>query len=131
MGCEMSSRDTWLLVGFGLLFWIAGTLMYRVRGPVVFESTNARYWTAFVVTPILATLICVGVLLWMHVPKANWAMAGLLISIPGMFGEALILSQLATMMPRMHVATGGRYGALLFASYGVFLAVTEVVAMRA
>ena len=60
----------------------------------------------------------------------EWASAGLLIALPGMFGEAVLLSRFAAFMLRMRPETAGRYGAFLFATYGVFLTIAEIVTMR-
>jgi len=50
----------------------------------------------------------------------------LLLAIPGMIGEAIVLSNLATFMPKLHAASGGRYGAFLFVTYALVLGVAEV-----
>jgi hypothetical protein len=48
-----------------------------------------------------------------------------------MFGEAALLSHFAIFMPRMHPETAGKYGAFLFAAYALFLAIAEIVTIRA
>jgi hypothetical protein len=55
----------------------------------------------------------------------------LLLAIPGMMGEAVVLTHLSTFMPKLHAAAGGKYGAFLFATYAVVLAVAEMVTLRA
>jgi len=55
----------------------------------------------------------------------------LLLAIPGMIGEAVVLSHLATFMPRLHATSGGRYGAYLFAAYAVVFGLAEIVTLRA
>jgi hypothetical protein len=55
----------------------------------------------------------------------------LLLAIPGMIGEAVVLSHLGTFMPRIREASGGRYGAFLFAIYAVVLTLAEVITLRA
>ena len=97
----------------------------------MFESTSQLYWINFVITPIVTAGICILLLRWRHVPAAEWASAALLIALPGMFGEALLLSRFATFMPRMHPETAGKYGAFLFATYALFLTIAEIVTMRA
>jgi len=116
---------------FGAAFWIIGTIWYELRGPHVFESTSQRYWINFVLTPILSAVICILLLRWRHVPAAEWSSAALLIALPGMFGEAVLLSRFATLMPRMHLETAGKYGAFLFASYALFLTIAEIITLRA
>jgi len=37
-------------------------------------------------------------------------LAMLLLALPGMIGEAVVLSHLATFMPRIQETSGGRYG---------------------
>jgi hypothetical protein len=48
-----------------------------------------------------------------------------------MFGEALILSSFGLFMPKMQLASAGKYGAFLFAAYVLFLTIAEVVAIKA
>ena len=66
-----------------------------------------------------------------HTPPADWASAALLIALPGMFGEAGLLTNFATFMWRMRPETAGRYGAFLFATYALFLTIAEIVTLRA
>ncbi len=127
----MTSHDKLLFAVFGAAFWVVGTIWFEFRGPHVFETSSLRYWINFVATPIVSTAICVLALRWRHVPAADWAFAGLLIALPGMFGEAVLLSRFSTFMPRMHPETAGRYGAFLFASYAVLLTIAEIVTLRA
>jgi len=92
---KMHIYDKLLFVLFGAAFWVIGTIWYELRGPQVFESTSVRYWINFAVTPILTAVICILLLRWRHVPAAEWASAALLIALPGMFGEAALLSRFA------------------------------------
>jgi hypothetical protein len=55
----------------------------------------------------------------------------LLLAIPGMIGESLVLSRFSTFMPHLQEIDAGRYGALLFATYAVVLAIAEVITLRA
>jgi len=116
---------------FGAVFWIAGTVLYRARGSMIFETTNRRYWINFVLTPVFSAALCLLLLKIRGIPRADWTAAALLIALPGMFGEALILSRFGAFMPGMQLATAGRYGALLFASYGLFLLIAELVTLKA
>jgi hypothetical protein len=127
----MKMSDNLLFVGFGAAFWVVGTIWYEWRGPQVFESTSQRYWINFVLTPIVTAAICMVILRWRHVPAAEWASAALLIALPGMFGEAVLLSRFATLMPRMRLETAGKYGAFLFATYALFLTIAEIVTVWA
>ena len=124
-------QDRILLLLFGSVFWVAGTLWFAVRGATIFETTRFRYWVNFILTPLVSAGVCLAVLRWRHIPVAEWASAALLIALPGMFGEALILSRFSAFMPRMQAASAGRYGALLFAAYALFLFIAEVVTFRA
>ena len=54
-----------------------------------------------------------------------------LLAIPGMIGEAVVLSNLSVFMPKLHVVLGGRYGAIQFATYAVVFRAAEVVALKA
>jgi Family of unknown function (DUF5367) len=127
----MKPADKLLLFFFGVVIWILGTLWYRVRGPIVLETTSVRYWLNFVLVPIASAVVCILLLRVRHISAREWAAAMLLIALPGMFGEALLLSRFSTFMPRLRAETGGRYGALLFASYAVVLTIAEIVTLRA
>jgi hypothetical protein len=127
----MTTHDKLLFGLFGAAFWIVGTIWYEFRGPHVFETSSLRFWINFVITPIVSAVVCVVLLKWRQVPAAEWASAALLIALPGMFGEAALLSRFSTFMPRMHPETAGKYGAFLFASYALFLTIAEIVTVRA
>jgi hypothetical protein len=127
----MRMNDKLLFLVFGAAFWVVGTIFYQLRGPQVFESGGQRYWINFVLTPVVSAAICMILLRWRHVPAADWASAALLIALPGMFGEAVLLSSFATLMPRMRLETAGKYGAFLFATYALFLTIAEIVTVRA
>ena len=126
----MKTQDIALLLGFGIVFWIAGTIWYEMRGPLVFETTGVRYWTNFVLTPLVTAGVCILMLRWRHVPNAEWASAALLIAIPGMIGEAVLLSRFGELMPKMQAASAGKYGGFLFATYAVVLGIAEMVSIR-
>ena len=127
----MNALDKALLLLFGLAFWTAGTLWYRARSAAVFETTDLRYWVNFALTPIVSAIACILILRWRRIPAPEWASAALLIALPGMFGEALLLSSFRVFMPKMQAASAGRYGAFLFAAYALFLSIAEIVALRA
>ena len=127
----MKTQDATLLFVVGLLIWILGTIYYASRAVAILETTSARYWASFVLSPIVSAAICIAILRWRRVAPTHWASAMLLLAIPGMIGEAVVLSHLATFMPRLQAASGGRYGAFLFATYALVLGVAEVVTLRA
>ena len=126
----MKTQDIALLLAFGIVFWIAGTIWYEMRGSLVFETTSARYWINFVLTPVVTAGVCVLMLRWRHIPGARWASAALLIAIPGMIGEAVLLSRFSDLMPRMQAASAGKYGGFLFATYALVLGIAELVSLR-
>jgi hypothetical protein len=127
----MKAQEIALLLAIGLVIWIAGTIYYAYQGAAIFETTSARYWLAFALSPILSAILCMAILRWRSIPATHWTSAMLLMAIPGMIGEALVLSNLSTFMPRLHIASGGRYGAFLFATYALVLVVAEVVTLSA
>lgn len=127
----MTPSDRIALPLLGVAFWIAGTVFYEFRGHQVFEGGAPRYWVNFILTTAITTVVCILILKVRHIPPIDWAAAGLLIALPGMFGEAILLSRFAEWMPRMHPESAGRYGSFLFATYAVFLTIAEVVALRA
>lgn len=127
----MKETDIVVLLALGLLIWVIGTIYYAYYGRGFLETTSFRYWIAFLISPIVSAALCIAILRWRHLAHANWASAMLLLAIPGMIGEAAVLSHWATFMPRLQEASGGRYGAFLFATYAVVLGLAEVVTLRA
>lgn len=126
----MKTQSCVVLFVLGLFIWILGTIYYAYRGPLVLETTSLRYWTSFLISPLVSAALCIAILKLRHVPASDWASGMLLIAIPGMIGEAVVLSHLPTFMPRIHAASGGRYGAFLFATYAVVLGIAEAVTLK-
>src|SRR5215472_2665661 len=126
----MKMQECLLLLTVGLVIWILGTIYYGYAGPGVLETTPARYWVSFVISPIISAALCILILRWRHIAARDWAVAMLLLAIPGMIGEAVVLSNLGIFMPRIQEASGGRYGAFLFATYAVVLGIAEYIALR-
>ena len=127
----MKRRDVTSLLILGLIIWVLGTMLYANRGPAIFETTSVRYWWAFLSSPVLSAILCVVILRRRRIAPAHWASAMLLLAIPGMIGEAVVLSNFSTFMPKLHSTSGGRYGAFLFATYALVLGVAEIVTLRA
>ena len=127
----MKSRDIVYLSVVGLAIWMIGTVYYAYAGSRVLETTSLRYWISFALSPIFSALLCIAIVRRRHIPSPNWAAAMLLLAIPGMIGETVVLSNLTTFMPRLHAESGGRYGALLFATYAVVLGIAETATLRA
>ena len=127
----MKRTDVVLLLALGLTIWVLGTVYYAYLGPFILETTAYRYWMAFATSPIFSAILCIAILFWRRIPAAHWAPAMLLLAIPGMVGEALVLTHLGTFMPRLHAESGGRYGAFLFFTYAVVLGIAETVTLRA
>ena len=126
----MKTRESMLLLSLGLIIWISGTIYYAYAGHRVLETTPARYWVSFAVSPIVSAALCILILRWRQIAPSNWAVAMALLAIPGMVGESVVLSNLGTFMPRIQEASGGRYGAFLFATYAVVLGIAEVATLR-
>jgi hypothetical protein len=127
----MNTQSRLLLVLLGFIIWTVGSIYYAYRGALVLETTNTRYWISFFVSPLISALLVVVVLKWLRIAPSEWASAGLLLAIPGMIGEAVVLSHLSTFMPRIQEASGGRYGAFLFATYALVLGIAEIVTLNA
>jgi hypothetical protein len=127
----MKLQESALLLSLGLAIWVFGTIYYAYTGHRVLETTSFRYWVSFTTSPVLSAAICVAILRWRHIPAQNWAAAMLLLAIPGMIGEAVVLTHLGVFMPRIHEASGGKYGAFLFATYGIVLGLAEIVTLSA
>jgi hypothetical protein len=126
----MNQKDVILLLALGLAIWIAGSFYYASHGPAILETTPQRYWIAFAVSPVFSAVLCIGILRWRNIAPVHWAPAMLLLAIPGMLGEALVLSHLGTFMPRLQPASGGKYGAFLFATYALVLGIAEIVTLK-
>jgi len=126
----MKNQECMLLLSLGLILWILGTIYYAYTGHRVLETTPARYWLSFAISPFISAALCILILRWRHIAPSNWAVAMLLLAIPGMVGEAVMLSHLKTFMPGIQEASGGRYGAFLFATYAVVLGIAEFVTLR-
>jgi hypothetical protein len=127
----MKTQDGIVLFVLGLIIWILGSVYYAYRGPFVLETTNLRYWITFFISPLVSAIICIAILKLRHVPRSAWASGVLLLAIPGMIGEAVVLSHLSTFMPRIQASSGGSYGAFLFAAYALVLGIAEVVTLTA
>lgn len=127
----MNPKDIAILLTLGLAIWILGSIYYAYRGAALLETTPQRYWIAFAISPLFSAALCVAILRWRNVPSASWSSAMLLLAIPGMLGEALVLSHLGIFMPRLHAASGGKYGAFLFATYALVLGIAEAVTLMA
>ena len=126
----MKTQECMLLLSLGLAIWTLGTVYFAYAGHHVLETTPKEYWVSFAISPIISAALCIAILLWRHVAPPDWAVAMLLLSIPGMVGEAVVLSNLRTFMPRLQEASGGRYGAFLFAAYAVILGIAEFATLR-
>lgn len=126
----MTTLHIALLLTFGVVFWLVGTAYYAHVGPAVLESTNRRYWINFIAVPTAAAVISIAILVRLDIPTAHWASGALLIAIPGLFGEALVLTNFGSFMPKLQAASGGRYAAFLFMAYGVVLSIAEVVTLK-
>ena len=127
----MSMQNRVMLFAFGLIIWIAGSVYYAYRGPQVLETTKLHYWISFSVSPAVTAILVVAILKYLKIAPPHWASAALLLAIPGMIGEAIVLSHLSTFMPRIQESSGGRYGAFLFATYAVVLGIAEIVTLHA
>lgn len=86
---------------------------------------------SFFLSPLLSAILVLVVLKLFRIAPSDWASAALLLAIPGMVGEAIVLSHLSTFMPRIQEASGGRYGAFLFATYAVVLGIAEFITLKA
>jgi Family of unknown function (DUF5367) len=126
----MKMQECMLLLSLGLVIWILGTIYYAYAGHHILETTPAQYWLSFAISPVISAALCILVLRWRHIPPSNWAVAMLLLAIPGMIGEAVVLSNLGTFMPRIQEASGGRYGTFLFATYAVVLGIAVFATLR-
>jgi Family of unknown function (DUF5367) len=127
----MKGQEVFFLLVIGLLIWLLGTIYYANYGRQILETTNRRYWSAFVISPVVSVVLCIVVLRWFGIAPAHWTTAMLLLALPGMIGEAVVLSHMSTFMPKVHAASGGRYGAFLFATYALVLLWAAVVTLRA
>lgn len=127
----MNQKNVVALLALGLGIWVIGSIYYAYRGPAILETSAQRYWLAFALSPVVSAALCIAILRLLHIPPGCWAAAMLLLAIPGMIGEAVVLSHLGTFMPKLQATSGGRYGAFLFATYALVLGIAEAVTLRA
>jgi hypothetical protein len=127
----MKGHDSLFLLLFGFALWLAGTIYYELRGPVILETTSRIYWINFILSPILSSIVCILILRGRHIPQSAWGSAALLLALPGMIGEAVLLANFSSLMPRLQPASGGKYAAFLFAAYALFLGIAEMVSLKA
>jgi len=125
----MKGPEVSFLLVLGSIIWLLGTVYCANYGRAILETTSARYWCAFALTAIASAILCVVILRWRSIPSANWTTAMLLLAIPGMIGEAVVLSNLSRFMPKLHAASGGKYGAFLFGTYALVLALAEIITL--
>ena len=127
----MKGEEVALLLVLGSIIWLLGTVYHANQGRAILETTSVRYWCAFALSALASALLCFVILRWLGIPSANWTTAMLLLAIPGMIGEAVVLSSLPRFMPKLQAASGGKYGAFLFGTYALVLALSEVVTLAA
>jgi hypothetical protein len=130
-GGSVRTLDITLLLVLGVAIWVFGTIYFAYAGPGLLETSSRRYWITFTISPIISSIVCIAIVSWRQIPKADWAAAMLLLALPGMIGEAAVLTHLTTFMPKLQATSGGRYGAFLFATYAIVLGVAEVVTLNA
>ena len=104
--------------------------LLRVRRSPSFRDDAGTILGELAISPLISAAFCILILRWRHIASPNWAVAMLLLAIPGMIGEAVVLSNLGTFMPRIREASGGRYGAFLFATYAVVVGIAEFATLR-
>jgi uncharacterized membrane protein YpjA len=119
-----------LLLVLGFIIWVLGTVYYGFVGPRVLETTPVRYWVSFALSPIVSAVLVFAIVKWLRVSAADAVAAVVLLALPGMVGEAVVLTHLSTFMPRIQASSGGRYGALLFATYAVVLAIASGLELK-
>jgi membrane protein DedA with SNARE-associated domain len=58
----MKIQESMLLLSLGLIVWILGTIYYAYAGHRVLETTPARYWVSFAISPIISAAFCILIL---------------------------------------------------------------------
>ena len=59
----MKTRECMVLLLLGLAIWILGTIYYAYAGQRVLETTPARYWVSFAISPTISAALCIAVVL--------------------------------------------------------------------
>jgi len=67
----MKIQECMLLFSLGLILWISGTIYYAYAGHGVLETTRARYWASFAISPIVSSAFCILILLWRHIAPSD------------------------------------------------------------
>jgi hypothetical protein len=126
----MTTKERLGFVSLGFLIWLAGTLLYRWIGSVLFEGTATEYWLNVICTGISFAAVGFALMKWRKIAPKDWLQAAICLALPGMVGEVPILSAFDTLMSNMQPETAGRYAAFLFAGYAALLGSTGWMASR-
>jgi hypothetical protein len=124
----MHIHDVMILCVLGVLLWVGGTVYFASQAPVLLSKRTLSI-LIFILAPVLSAAAVFVILYWRGIAPSSWAAAALLLAIPGMLGEALVLGRLALFVPRLPTTAAGPYGALLFLTYALVLAVAELVTL--
>src|SRR5215471_13062049 len=74
-GGFMKGLDVAMLLVLGSVIWVLGTIHYAKDGPAILETTNARYWREFAISPLISAVLCIVILRWRNIPPAQWTSA--------------------------------------------------------
>ena len=126
----MSRRDSILLALIGLSVWLSGAVEFRYGGRYLFERGA---WVAALSALFIAVAVCFifrSAMRWFKAPRHQAVTVAVLMSLPGLFGEALrqLLFGWAT---GLQPQTQPVFAATLFAGNAVLLSYALWTARRA
>jgi hypothetical protein len=127
----MNTKDRISFVLLGFVIWAAGTSVYRMAGSYFFEGSSAQYWLNVIVTGILYSAVCLGLMKWRRIEQKDWLQGAICIALPGMLGEVPILAGFSELMSNMQPETAGRYAAFLFGGYSSLISLAWLMSTKA
>lgn len=122
----MTSSDRRFFLILGVVLWTAGTLLYRSRGTMLFESGAFIYWANFAMTVIAFCAVFIQSATRRKICRGDWPAAALTMAVPGLFGESITMLQFPTILPALRADSAAPYAAFLFGGYGLFLLVVLI-----
>ncbi|MDJ0534471.1 MAG: DUF5367 family protein [Xenococcaceae cyanobacterium MO_207.B15] len=126
----MNTKKRISLLLFGFFIWVVGTVVYRMVGSYLFEASVTEYWLNVIVTGILYSALCLGLMKWHNLEQKDWLQGAICLALPGMLGEIPILSSFSELMSNMQPETAGRYAAFLFGGYGALIGFAWLISVR-
>lgn len=128
MHAESTARRTFerktagSLVLWGLLVWFVVAVSMRLVGHVLLSPTNPVLVAIFFVSVVpLMAMVTYPVYRWFGIQRELRGSAAALMSLPGMFLDALLILFAGVVFPSMEPGTVVNFGAILLFGYAIVL----------